>query len=113
MQRLAVSGSGSVAGLPNYCTQWSLAAQNILFRNAQDAVVDQLYFAAVEDAADTLGLSFALTQAFIFDTAVQHGDGSDPDGLQSLIQKTNNQKGIPQSEDDEKNWLRALIDIRK
>ena len=64
--------------------------------------------------ANSIGARLALTKAFIYDTIIQHGDGDDPDGLPSIILKTNKvMRGSMKVGVDEKKWLQTFIKMRR
>jgi chitosanase len=90
---------------------WKTAARDPLFRDAQDRVLDRFYFVPAMEAADRLGLRSVLTRAALYDAAIQHGIGDDPDGLGTLITRTNDRVGIPEIV-YEPDWLYAFFDVR-
>jgi chitosanase len=63
------------------------------------------------EAADDVGLETALARAQLYDTAVQHGAGDDPDGLYAIIDRTVEAVGTPE-ESGERVWLDAFFDER-
>ena len=63
--------------------------------------------------ADALGLQYALSRAFLYDTIIQHGGGEDGDSLAAIVNRTNAlQGGSPAEGVDEKLWLPAMISER-
>ena len=51
---------------------------------------------------------------FLYDAIIQHGEGTDPDGLPAMIDRTNNDMGgTPASGIDEKAWAKKFMEIRK
>ncbi|ORX71984.1 lysozyme-like protein [Linderina pennispora] len=89
MKKLDQSNSGSVSGLDGYCSVWSkLGKSDAKFRAAQDKVRDEMYFDPSQKLADKLGAQLDVTRAQLYDTTIQHGDGSDPDSVGALIKKT-------------------------
>ena len=114
LRELAKAESGDVTGLDGYVTAWRNAAGNSKFREAQDAVKDELYFTPAMNRADDLGLETALARAELYDAIVQHGEGDDPDGLPALLAATNAKiGGSPKSGIDEKKWLDAFFTVRR
>lgn len=91
---------------------WRTAAKDPLFHQAQDRVLDRFYFLPAMEAADRLGLKSALARATLYDAAIQHGIGDDPDGLATLIARTNDRVGSPEGT-YEPDWLYAFFDVRK
>ena len=82
---LAAAHSDDVTGLAELETAWRQAAGDPALRAAQDQVDEQLYYTPSLRRARGLGLRSALGLAIVYDTAVQHGFGSGPDGLDALI----------------------------
>jgi chitosanase len=104
----------SVKGLEGFEKAWAAAAKDPKFNAAQDAVVDQLYYRPSQKHADQLGLKTPLARAQLYDAIIQHGDGSDPDGLPALIQRTNKAVGgSPAQGVDEKKWAAAFLAERR
>jgi len=114
LRELAAGESGSVEGLENLEAAWQTAAEDSIFREVQDGVVDEeYYFPAVEHAED-LGLSYPLSLLNLYDTCIQHGDGDDPDGLPAIIGRATAQvSGTPADGIDESDWLQAFMNIRR
>jgi chitosanase len=94
-----------------FIESWQIAAKDLLFRQAQDAVLDRFYFVPAMEAADKLGLKSALARAALYDAAIQHGTGNDPDGLAALIARTNDRAGIPEVA-YEPTWLYEFFNVR-
>ena len=113
LERLCDEESDDTSGLPEaaYIAAWSEAASDAEFRAAQDAILDREYYIPAMEAADDLGLETALARAELFDAAVQHGAGDDPDGLDALIDRATANGGAP-TEIGEREWLDALFDVR-
>jgi Glycosyl hydrolase family 46 len=90
------------------------AAKDAKLRAAQDAVVDLLYFAPASLAAERAGLGSALGVAILYDTAIQHGNGGDHDGLGALIARTTARAhGTPADGVDEQTWLATFLRVRR
>jgi chitosanase len=114
LRRLADAWSPDVSGLVGFERVWAAQAQDPTMRDAQDAVVDELYFFPSQAVADELGLELPLSRAAIFGTAIQHGIGDDPDGLPALAFEASTEVGgSPSSGVDELVWLRAFLATRK
>jgi chitosanase len=113
LERLCEQESDDASGLPeaSYTAAWAGAAEDPEFRLAQDEVVDRFYYEPAMEAADEIGLETALARAELYDTAIQHGDGDDADGLRAVIERTNQRVGLP-SEVGEDVWLDAFFDVR-
>ncbi|ORX72356.1 lysozyme-like protein [Linderina pennispora] len=90
LKKYAQSGSDSTSGLDGYCSVWSkLGKSDAKFRNAQDAIRDSMYYNPSQKLADQLGLKLSISRAQLYDCGIQHGTGSDADGLAGLIKTTN------------------------
>jgi chitosanase len=114
LERLADDGSDDTSELGGFSTAWERAASDVAMRDAQDAVLDELYYRPAVRWATSLGASLPLTVAVLYDTAVQHGDGDDPDGLGALIAEANEQaEGTPKQGVDETAWLRTFLAVRR
>jgi chitosanase len=111
---LAKAESGSVVGLDGFAAAWTAAAGDPKFRTAQDDIEDRLYFIPAMKRADALHLATPLARAAVYDAIIQHGEGSDPDGLPALLAKTaRSAKGTPATGVDEKTWLEAFLTVRR
>jgi chitosanase len=108
------AGRASTRGLDGFEAAWASAATDPTFRAAQDAEVDATSFAPSQRHADQLGLRTPLARAQLADAIIQHGDGTDPDGLPALIARaTRAAKGTPASGVDEKVGLRCFLAERR
>ncbi|ORX74423.1 lysozyme-like protein, partial [Linderina pennispora] len=65
-----------------------LGKSDAKFRKAQDNVRDSMYFNPSQKLADKLGATLDVTRAQLYDTTIQHGEGTDPDSVGALIKKT-------------------------
>jgi len=114
LRELAAQESDSTDGLEGLEDAWQTAAENSIFREVQDEVVDDEYYWPAVDHAEELGLYFPLSLLNLYDTCIQHGDGDDPDGLPAIISRATAQVGGSPADDiDERVWLRAFMDIRR
>lgn len=114
LKKLAKSWSPSILGLKGLPAAWLVAAQDANFRAVQDSVVNELYYNRAVNFASEYGLSEPVSLLVLYDTIVQHGYGTDPDGLPSLLKRnTRTLGGSPHNEIDEIYWLRNLLLIRK
>ncbi|WP_238009921.1 chitosanase [Dactylosporangium sp. AC04546] len=109
LRELASQGSGDTSGLDGFPEDWATAAADPVFRAEQDALADRLAFTPALAAARRLGIRTPLGVAVLYDTAVQHGMGDDPDGLPALIGRAGVPPplGVP-----ERAWLEAFLDAR-
>ncbi len=114
LQALCLSSDSSVAGLEQLPAAWLNAASDPVFRQMQDQVVDEYYYEPALEYAQDNGLHTALSLLVLYDSAIQHGDGEDPDGLQALITQTNQMSGgSPGDGIDERDWLDHFLSVRR
>ncbi len=114
LRELADEESDSIEGLVNLEDAWQTAAEDPIFQEVQDEVVDEEYYWPAVEHAEELGLSFPLSLLNLYDTCIQHGDGDDPDGLPAIISRATAQvSGTPADSIDEYDWLQAFMDIRR
>lgn len=113
LQRLCAQHISDTSGLPeaDYIRAWQQASADPVFRSVQDAVVDSLYYLPAMQVADRIGLGLPLARAELYDAAIQHGFGDDPDGLQALIDRTSARAGLP-TPSSQQAWLAAFLDTR-
>lgn len=104
--------SDSLAGLEGFAAAWQQAAKDPQLRAAQDNVYDEWYYEPALEQTQTAGISSAAGKLIILDTAVQHGNGDDPDSLRAIIRETTQKHGRPNPE-DETQWLTAFLEIRR
>ena len=111
---LAKANSDSTAHLAGFCKAWAAEANHTAFQQAQQAQVDSTYYQPSQKMADSLGLQYALSRAFLYDTIVQHGGGDDGDSLAAIVNRTNLlQGGSPAEGVKESIWLPAMISERR
>jgi chitosanase len=115
LRRLANEESSDTSRLPEaaYVKAWKQAAGDQVFRQVQDQVVDEMYFNPAMRHADQAGLTTALARAELYDAIIQHGDGSDPDGIGALLRRTRSKAGgTPATGVDERTWLGSFFEVR-
>ncbi|MEJ2862432.1 chitosanase [Actinomycetospora flava] len=113
LTRIDEQGGGSgTSGLDGFEDVWRRTSRtDPRLNQAQDAVYDELYFRPAMDQSRPLGLTTALGQLVILDTAVQHGRGG-PDGLLALIAETDRQQEGG-SDAERTVWLRQFLEVRR
>lgn len=106
---------GDVDGLDGIAAAWKSAATNdSAFRAAQDAEVDATYYTPAMNRAKTLGLTTPLAKGQLYDAIIQHGDGSDHDGLAAMISRANAKSGgTPATGVSETVWLKNFLAVRR
>jgi chitosanase len=103
-----------VEGLEGIEAAWKTCANDSAFRAAQDAEVTATYYTPAMNRAKTLGLTTALAKGQMYDAIIQHGDGSDHDGLAAMISRANSRSGgSPASGVNESTWLKNFLTVRK
>jgi chitosanase len=114
LQSLAKNWSESTVGLAGLPEAWREAAADPVFREIQDEVVNQQYYQRAENYAQRIGAIEPLTLLLLYDAILQHGYGSDPDGLPELIRCTNRQlDGTPRDGVDEYLWAAQFLRQRR
>lgn len=114
LQTLADNGDSNVTALTNLPTEWLANSSNPLFIEAQNYVADLNYYDPAVEACQDNGLKMPLSLLCLYDCCIQHGDGNDPDGLYSIIDKTNvAQGGSPNDGANELEWIIKFNTIRK
>ncbi|KAJ3329554.1 hypothetical protein HDU76_007661 [Blyttiomyces sp. JEL0837] len=71
----AVKGTGSVTGLDNFCSTWTMAATDPIFQSAQRTVQSKQYLSPNNQLIASLGLKTATGVGQLFDAAIQLGMG--------------------------------------
>jgi len=103
-----VDGTDSHAGLdPNYPADWRTAANDSVFKAAQEAERDRVYFnPSVRDGkSDSI---HALGQFIYYDAAVMHGY----EGMRSIRTQALKKAKPPAQGGNETTWLNAFLDER-
>jgi len=114
LRELAAEESGDVDGLEGLDDAWRKAAEDPIFREVQDEVVDDEYYWPAVDHADDLGMIFPLSLLNLYDACIQHGDGDDPDGLPAMIDTVCARLGgSPADGVDELDWLDEFMTVRR
>lgn len=114
LKELADTYSDKVDGLDGMDKAIAVAARDPLFHHIQDQHQDTDSYLPAMVHANELGISSALGKAILYDTALQHGDGDDADGLPALIAATNGKMGgTPLAGIDEHKWIATFLDVRQ
>jgi chitosanase len=114
LRELAAGGPADSSELPGFAEDWADAAADPAFRAIQDAAADRFAYQPALLAARRAGVRTALGVAILFDAAVQHGTGDDPDGLPALIARAGRAAGgDPAAGVPEKAWLKAFLEVRE
>lgn len=104
---------GDTTGLDGFEEAWrSASLSDPRLGPAQDQVFDDLYFTPAMDQARAAGITTGLGQLVLLDTAVQHGTGSDPDGLRTLIAETD-AAGTSSADEERAAWLQEFLEVRR
>lgn len=110
LRQLAAAGSGDTSGLDGFEQAWAAAAGDATMRAIQDGLVDELYFVPAMRRAKAAGVTLPLSLAALFDTAIQHGDGGDPDSLGAIVAEANRAASAAA---DQRAWLDAFLTVRR
>ncbi|MFD6290794.1 chitosanase [Streptomyces sp. NPDC060205] len=107
-----VDGSDSHEGLdPGYPDAWRRAAQDQVFKQAQNDERDRVYFnpAVQRGKADGIG---TLGQFTYYDAIVMHGNGGDSTSFGSIRNRALGRARPPAQGGDEVTYLNAFLDAR-
>jgi chitosanase len=108
----SVNGGDSHSGLdPNFTSAWRTAAQDALFRQAQDSERDSVYFNPSVQQARQDGLR-ALGQFIYYDAIVMHGPGNDSVSFGGIRNTAIRNARTPAQGGDETTYLNAFLDAR-
>ena len=108
-----VNTTASTAGLAGFVGAWAHAARaDPLLRRAQDRIEDRLYFDPAMRYAARYRVATALGQEVLWDTIIQHGGGSDPDGLAQILRETAAAMG-GRVHGNEPTWITRFLAIRR
>jgi len=114
LKKLKKTRSGSVENLDDLPRFWLEASYDKQFRLIQDALVDEYYYFAALEKANALGLQYPLSLLVLYDSAIQHGNGTDKDGLSAMIKETTDMvAGAPVNGVSEERWIRQFLDYRR
>ncbi|KAJ1720558.1 hypothetical protein LPJ53_004837 [Coemansia erecta] len=120
----AEDGNGSTAGIENFCGLWAEASKKQAFMDAQNQVLEALYFDPSQTYADSVNLTLSVTQAQLYDTAISHGASDSYNSLGGMISLTNSRfsRDIPGNSTstlqiggfniDEIEWLKEFLNVR-
>ncbi|MFJ9951202.1 chitosanase [Kitasatospora sp. NPDC091207] len=107
-----LDGSASHSGLdPDFTSDWKKAAQDPLFRKAQEDERDRVYFTPAVNQAKSDGLH-ALGQFAYYDAIVMHGPGNSADSFGGIRAAALKKAKTPAQGGDEKAYLAAFLDAR-
>jgi chitosanase len=96
-------------GLRKFPAAFRKCGHDPAFVDAQQNLVDRLYWDPSQRIAKRAGAKFALTRGQFYDACINLGE----DGLQELITRTNRALGgSPASGRDEGKWIAKFLDLR-
>jgi len=114
LEELAENEDDSIVGLEGLEASWKESANDEVFRDVQDEILDEWYFNPAVIQAQLLGVKLPLTLLNLYDAIIQHGEGDDLDGLPSIINQTTlNVGGTIKDGIDEKIWLKEFMSVRR
>src|SRR3954454_4993934 len=88
LRELAANGDGSTDGLEALPDAWKETCKDPRQRPIQDAVVEREYYKPAVKLWRKYGLKLPLSLAAIYDADIQHGAGTDPDGVPEMLKRT-------------------------
>ncbi|MFD3502293.1 chitosanase [Streptomyces sp. NPDC058676] len=107
-----VDGTDSHDGLdPNFTKDWREAAQDTVFRAAQNDERDRVYFGPAVRQGKADGLR-TLGQFAYYDAIVMHGDGDDSTSFRNIRKRALRKAKPPAQGGDETAYLNAFLDAR-
>ena len=107
-----VNGSASHAGLgAGFEAAWKAAGADPVFRAAQDAERDRVYFDPAVSRAKADGLG-TLGQFVYYDAMVMHGPGDDPASFGGIRAAAMAKTSVPSAGGDETSYLEAFFTAR-
>lgn len=101
--------TSNTTGLEQFPSAFKSCGSDPAFVQAQNNVVDRLYWNPSQVAVNEIGAKYAITKGELYDAFINHGE----DGARDMINKTNSAVGgTPKSGVDEKTWLSKYLSIR-
>jgi chitosanase len=115
LRELAANGDGSTDGLEELPQAWHDTCKDPRQRHIQDRVVDEEYYNPAVKEWRKRGLKRPLSLAAIYDAEIQHGGGSDPDGVPAMLKRAAKRAlGTPRKGGvSERRFLLAFIHVRR
>ncbi|KAJ3059538.1 hypothetical protein HDU98_004466 [Podochytrium sp. JEL0797] len=99
------AAQGDISGLTGFCDAWKKASASDAFKNAQLAVLGELYWLPSQKAAHSVSLTLPVSVSQIFDSTIQLG----LQGTTDLIHQTQQQQ---KASDDEEKWIASFLSNR-
>ncbi|WP_434598830.1 chitosanase [Streptomyces sp. A5-4] len=107
-----VDGTDSHQGLdPNFPRDWATAAQDSVFKEAQNNERDRVYFNPAVDQGKRDGIG-TLGQFAYYDAIVMHGNGTDSTSFRSIRKRALAKAKPPAQGGNETTYLHAFLDAR-
>ena len=113
LRELAANGDGSLDGLDELPQAWADTCKDKRQRRIQDKVVDSDYYKPAVRQWSKLKLRRPLSLAAIYDAEIQHGGGSDPDGVPAMLRRAAKRAHGKPKKVGEAKFLRAFIHVRR
>lgn len=106
--------NADTTGLDGMIAATAAAAADPVMRQTQDSFVDSLIYNPAVQLAQGVGAQSALSIAAVYDGILTHGQGNDPDSIESIIaHATLTAGGTPKTGVPESTWLKAFIAARR
>lgn len=106
LEERAREEDSSTRGLELLPQLWKAACKKQSFIQAQDGIVEELYKSPARKAMSEFNIHSYLGYLIFYDTMIQHGEGSDPDGFYGIINK------MPSHPADEETFLKLFLKER-
>ena len=113
LRELVANGDGSLEGLETLPQAWADTCGDKRQRRIQDRVVDREYYRPAVREWSRLKLRRPLSLAAIYDAEIQHGGGSDPDGVPAMLRRAAKRAHGKPRKVGEARFLRAFISVRR
>lgn len=97
-----------ISRLSGFINDFKSCANDPLFKQAQHALVDELYWNPSQNVANAAGATYPITYGELYDSCINHGE----DGAQDIVNQTNAAVGSITSGTNEKVWLNKFLSIR-
>lgn len=107
--------AGMIDAVGNFEDDWGKAADDQVFRDCQDKIVEAVYYAPAINHAAEKGFTTALTKAALYDAQINMGETDPGFGMKAMIAMADKKVGPlsnPPTLDEESKWLGAFLRIR-
>ena len=114
LKTISQNNDSNIINLTELPSKWLENSSDAKFIEAQNYVSDINYYQPSVEACNENGLKLPISLMSLYDCTIQHGAGTDPDGLYAIIERTNTEiGGSPKDGKNELNWIIKFNQIRK